>query len=426
MAERLARRLFPEPSLWLSSFGHLAVGEVITSALRFAALIWVTRRLGPSQFATVSVGLAIGTYLAVFAHSGLETIGTRELARRPERATTTLGEVVAARLLLASAFYATALIVAFLLPIGGPIRLVVLGFALATFTSAGDVRWAFVGIQQTRPVAVASAIAAVVYLTGVVIGVRGHEDLFVVPVVSITSEAVLVAALVVASTRRFGRWRPYLTRDRLGPALSASFPITLVRGSRTMMISLDVVLATWLLPDVMAGQYAAASRITAVGIVYLGLYYNAFFPSVVRAQRTPDELQALVKRAVRQVLWLGPPLAVAAVAAAPPVIRLVLGPGYGGTIVLLQVLIVSLLLLPLTNVYSSVLLAADRQRRLAQITGGSLALLIAANLLLLPTVGAIGASLATVAAEAARLALIYLAARSSLASLPDPASTLQR
>src|SRR2546421_709604 len=110
---------------WWSSFGNLAAGEVAASLLRLGAVVWVARRIGPHNFGTVSAGLVVGGYLAVFAHSGLETIGTRDLATRVETASEQLGEIVAVRLMLAVVFYAAASAILLLAPVDRQTRLVV-------------------------------------------------------------------------------------------------------------------------------------------------------------------------------------------------------------------------------------------------------------------------------------------------------------
>jgi O-antigen/teichoic acid export membrane protein len=399
--------------LWLRSFGNLAAGEVISTALRFGALVWVARQLGPSSFGTLTAALVLGGYLAVFAHSGLETLGIRDVSRDPAQARKRIGEIVGTRLLLATAFYGLMVAVMLVLPVERDFRLAVLLFSLSAFTIALDVRWAFVAIHRTRPVAIAVAAGAGFYLTAVLLLVRSTHDLYVVVMAYVGAEAVRVGILALASCRRFGLWRPRLERRSLGSTLGTSLPITLAWVARTLIISLDVVLVKLILTDADAGHYAAANRITLLGIVYLGLYYyNAFLPLAVRAwQAGTGDLRALVRLALRRVNRFGLATAVVATAAAPIAIEVVLGPRYKSTVVLLQVLIWSLLFLAYSGVYSSVLLAVNQQRRLAVIIGVALVVNVVTNLVLLPTVGTVGASLATVAAEMTTLVLGYFSTR---------------
>lgn len=408
--------------LWIPSFRNLAIGEGIASVLRFAALIWVTRTLGPAHFGVVSVGFVIGTYLGAFAHSGLDVVGTRRLAGAGDQPGLILGEIVGLRLVLALGFYALTALVALAVPADHAVRLMILGFALGIFPLALNVAWSFVAIQQTRAAAFASVLSAGVYLAGVVISVRSHNDLFRVPFVHLLSETVLAACLFAFSRNRFGRWRPRLVRATIAPVLASSVPISLAKGARTLMISCDVLLARLMLSATPAGQYAAASRIAGVGLLYLGLYYNTFLPSLVSCRESdPAQMWRLVRVALRRVLLIGPPVAFSMVVAAPVVMPRVLGPGYIGAVAMLQVLIVSLLLLALTGIYGTVLLAHHKQSRLMVITVVSLVANVAADLVLLPVMGAMGAAIATVGAEGLRLVLTYVAARPLIAPVVSAA-----
>ena len=408
--------------LWLRSFGYLAAGEAATSVLRFAALVWIARQLGPSAFGTVTVGLVVGNYLQIVAQSGLEVTGTRELAAHHDRAVPLLGHVVALALLLAGALWALTVVVTAALPLSGQVQLTIIVFGLSAFTLAGNVRWSFIAIQRTRAVAVGSLLASCTYLAGAVLLVRRPSDVVKAAVLYVVGEAVLSTALVVASRRRFGSWRPRIERDHVRPTLAQSLPIMVMLGARSLVISVDVVLVKVLRPAADAGHYAAASRIALTGIVFLGLYYNAFLPSLVRAVHDPDQFRALVRVATRRALVLGPPVAVVIDLVAPVAVHGLFGSSYDGTTSLLQVLVWGLVLLALTGVQTQVLLARHHQRQLAVIMVVALAFNVAANLVLLPTVGTVGAAIATVLTEAVVLGLTWAAAHRLVPSTGDLAA----
>lgn len=403
--------------LWLSSFAHLAAGETAASVLRFLALVWVARRLGPASFGTVGAGMAVATYVAVFAHSGLQITATRDLAAAPHRAPLLLAETVTARLLLAALAYVGVLVVLAALPLEGDVGLAFSVFALSVFTLGADVRWSFVGIQRTKGVAVATAVSALAYFAGVVLLVRDAGDIVLVAGVQVGSEAVTTAILLVTSRRRFGVWRLGAPRSRLWSAWRQSLPITVMQGTRTVLMSVGVVLAAVLTTPVGAGQYAAAHRLVVVGVLYLGLYYNTFLPSLMRSSSGEQGEQGeVVRTALRRTWLLGPPAAAVGALAAPVAVPMALGPRYAGAVALVQVMVWGLVLLAFAGVYTSVLLAVHQQKRLAMVMAAALVVNVSVNGMLLPTVGAIGAAVAMVAAEATVLALSFLAAKPFLAA----------
>jgi O-antigen/teichoic acid export membrane protein len=184
---------------------------------------------------------------------------------------------------------------------------------------------------------------------------------------------------------------------------------------RAFAVSIDVVLVRALLPSADAGQYAAASRLFVVGLLYLGLYYSALLPSIVRAARTgPGELRRATFGACRRAIFIGIPVAIAGILLAPVAIPLVLGESYEPAAGLFQVLLIALLMVGLNGVMNNALIASGRERTFAGIVVVSLIVNVLANLTLLPRVGVVGAAIATVITEGLVLVAASVALRSSI------------
>jgi PST family polysaccharide transporter len=411
---------------WLPAFGNLAAGEVVTSAFRLLAFVWVARELGPADFGTVSVGFVVGAYLILLAHPGLELVGTRAIAREPESATHWLGHIVGLRIALGLVAYVVMAAVVAVLPIDRDLRVIIVIIGLAILTQAVDVRWAFIGAERTRAIAVASVVGAGVYLAGVLLFVHGPDDLFVPPICYVAGQAVISIVLIVASRRHLGGWAPRLRRGSGTRALFwQSTPLTVGQVGRAFAVSLDVVLVKALRPAAGAGQYAAASRLFVVGLLYLGLYYNALLPTIVRAAgEGPEPLAREVRRSCRRAVLIGTPVAIAGILLAPIVIPFVLGDDYDPAAGLFQVLMVALLLVSVGGVMNNALIALGRTRTFAGIILASLVVNVAVNLALLPTVGVVGAAIATVVTEGLVLVLATVAVWSAMArgarAAPDP------
>lgn len=417
--ERDSNAAAASPGGWLAAFGNLAVGEATTSVLRFVGFLWVARQLGPAPFGAISAGLAVGTYLATLAHSGLEILGSRRMAAEPARLPNHLGEIVAVRLGLAGAVYALTAVVAEALDLDGQTRTIVLVYALLVFTQAADVRWAFIGIQRTRPVAIASVASSATYLAGVLALVHSPDDVLRVPLLHLGGEVLLAAVLIAVSRRRFGSWRSPRIRASARATLRASLPISLTQCARTGIISVDVVLVRLMRPADEAGYYSAASRFALAGIVFLGIYYTTFLPSLVRARgEGSDAFRGLVRLAARRAAWVAVPFGLLFTVAVPAPTHLLLSPSYQPAAGLLQVLVWGLVLLAFGGIYANVLIAVHREGRLAAVTVGALVVNLVANLTLLPTVGTVGASISTILAEAVFLVGCYLSARPFLDGRP--------
>src|SRR6188474_1636763 len=63
----------------------LLAGETAARAIGFAVVVLLARRLGPSGFGVVTLGLTLVTFFAYIVDSGTELLNVREVARTPSR-----------------------------------------------------------------------------------------------------------------------------------------------------------------------------------------------------------------------------------------------------------------------------------------------------------------------------------------------------
>ena len=413
----------PTTRSWLRSFSNLAIGEGVTGAARFAALIVCARALGVANFGFLNVGLVVGGYLIV-AHAGLEVVGTRDVAVRPRDARSLAGGLVGLRLAIAGGLYALTVAVTLVAPLEGITRDLILLFGLTLFTSALDIRWLFIGLERTVPVAVAASVAAVAYLGGIVALVRRPGDVLWVPVIQVVSEALMAVMLLWASRRRIGAWWPAFGgegRRWWRPAFLESLPIASSKAARGLTLAFDVILIGLLRPPADVGEYGAARRLTMVVLVFLGLYTNAFLPLITRAaERGAARAGQVLNVAVRRTALILVPGAVLGTVAAPLFLRYLVGEEYTGAANALRLLVWSMVAVCIAGLYGQVMVSYHQQKRLLVIDVGSAVVNIALNVVLVPLLGLIGAAVAALAARCVTLVWTVAAARSYLAGEPPP------
>ena len=397
---------------WLASFAGLAGGEAGSSAMRLLAIIWIARKLGPERFGLLSVGMAVAGYLVLLGQCGLDIVGTRDLAAHPERTRDYLGWVTALRLVTSASLYVAFAVAVLALPLDRDTSVVLVLLALMVVSQSFDVRWAFIAHQKSAPVAAATLAGAAGFLLGTLAVVRGMDDLTLVAVVVLLADVLMQSVLLVVSRLRFGRWRPRLAdRETARSLVRRGIPVAVNRAARTMIITVDVVLVRLLRPEAEVGQYALAGRIVAVGITFIGLYYHTYLPAVARSLHDPTSLVALVRAARRRAWRIGPAAVAVLMLAAGFGVRAIFGRAYDPTIGLVQVMLPALMLLAFTGVWSGILLAYNGQVALAWASAAAVVASLVTNLVLLPTVGAVGASIATLVGEGVQLVMTRAAAR---------------
>jgi O-antigen/teichoic acid export membrane protein len=212
--------------------------------------------------------------------------------------------------------------------------------------------------------------------------------------------------------------RPQLVRMFVTTNLSAT--LKLLQGQA------DVLLLGWLLPDAAVGQYRLARAVSEVARIPVGGVYFASYPEMARlwATRQHANLRRLVRSLLTIMFGVGA-LAGAAMVLIAPLLPIVVGPEYEGSVTILRILALATVLEVGSAVLHPLLVAADR----AAISLFALTCAVTVELVVLAAVvlavGVAVAGLAHVAFFVAWMAVMLAGARSAdreAARWPTPAT----
>ena len=374
--------------------------------LRFGALLWAARTLGPSRFGAIGIGLGLAGFLLAL-NAGLALFGTRAIAADPDRPQALVGRLVGARLAIAAVLYGATAIAVTAIVQSQQQRIVLLVYALVVFTDAATLRWAYVGLQETGGVAIAGSLAAALYLAAVVLFVRGADDLAFVPLAHVAGEALIAVALILLARQRLRGWRPAIDWRLWVEGLRESASMTVTKASRSVLLTVDTLMVSVLISSIAAGNYAAPQRLTIVAMLFVGLLYETSLPAFVTTfQRSTDAGVRLVWATTRHVAMIVVPGAIIAGLLARPLINLAIGHAYDESIGLLRVLVWGVALSTLAGPFITALWALGADRLVATVTVVAAASNIALNLALLPTVGVMGAAIADALAKGLLFGLV--------------------
>jgi O-antigen/teichoic acid export membrane protein len=252
-------------------------------------------------------------------------------------------------------------------------------------------------------------INAVVVAGATVLLVVSGAHLFSFFFISVVSSAAALLASIyylrgrVALLPRFDlpRWRA-LVRDTLPYSAAVMVGILYPR--------VGLLAVSLISNESQTGYYSTAFKIVEVIGGTSGLIAGSAFPVFARAGRDDhDRLRYAVGRVGDTVLIAGAYITLSLVVAAPFVIEVIGGHGYGPSVPVLRIQAVALLGGFLGTTWSYTLLSLRMHASLLRVTAAGLVISIALSVALVPSLGAEGASIAAVACELA-VAVGYLMA----------------
>ncbi|MGQ0723479.1 MAG: flippase [Candidatus Eiseniibacteriota bacterium] len=386
-------------------------GQAAVKALGLLWLVVVARHLGEAGFGFLNFALSLTAIFSVLVEFGFSPVLTRDVARDAGVAEDYLANVLGLRLVLSLVVVPLTVAVSLLTGADRGTLAPVLVLALTMVTSAV---WAapnsvFVARERMGHPSVVITISKLVALgVGLVLVSRG-AGLLAVASVFLLEGVLNLAVGIPLLTRVLG----VRVRVALDPALcrrllreAAPFALTLAFG--LLYFKLDVVMLSAMKGSEAVGRYSAAFRLLE-GLVYLSAaFVGTMFPVLSRLHATSEEqLRSTTRRALDAVVAFALPAAVALMMLAAPIIRILYGPDYAGSVPVLRWIGAALVFVFAGNLLASVLSAVDRQKDCLRVTVAGVALNLALNLALIPRLAELGAAVATTVTQAMVAAAMF-------------------
>ncbi len=382
---------------------NLAIGVVVT-----ALVVRTLGRVGYGQWSTIFVVL---TLIGYFVNLGMETVAVREAARDPEHEAEWLGAVMMARLIVLGPVIALSIAAIVLLSQGH--EMLVAGLILVLtmpLSGLGMLQMLFKLRVDNRVPMLVLTLRSILWGAAVaVIFLRGG-GMIALAIALTATNAVGTVVQTLAALRLVDRW-PRPSRARLTALMRTALPVGL---------SGVLVIAYARIDQLMVFQFLGSRAAGLYGSVYTVVDQAHFVPisimttlmPVISASWPVDRGRLLrTARLTAELLAITSFGALAfATVAARPVVRTIFGPEFLGAAAALPVLGAAFVFICFDYLNSNLLVVLGLQKRLALVSLVALVVNVVGNLILIPSIGFMGAAWMTLATEAvvfgATLALI--------------------
>lgn len=393
----------------VSNSAVLLVFQMLGRVASFITVPLLARGLGTTGFGAYSTAGTLLTVTAMFTGLGVDTLMIREIARNPEKKDAYLVRVTLIKLL------SGAIAVGLLLGLAGATALspdakAILRILVFTLLLDGITNTAasyFYGQQRMLQGSLFGLALSCANLLFVSVAYASHAPIHVFAAAYVKASAVVAASVLLLLA-------PVYIRGVKSPKTSESLlsfvrqALPFVAFSLLLMVyyKLDILILSSLLGDTAVGIYTSAYRIIDTLMFVPAAIMGALFPALSQlAGNERVALQGAVARSIKYLALLGIPAAVGVFVLAPEIIRtLYASDGWSAealsaSTLNLQVLIFAWMLVFVNAVCPVTLNSVGRTVANVRIVSIGIAVNVAANLVLVPRIGVVGASIATLLAE---------------------------
>jgi O-antigen/teichoic acid export membrane protein len=372
------------------------VVQAVLKVLAFLFNIYVVRRLGAAHFGQYSAVMAYVAIFAIFTDWGMSPYAVREMAEDRTQISWLLPNVVAIRVVLSLLITVVAPLSALWL---GKENTMVLGILIA---SAGLIVYAFQGplgsaltaFERLDYISTFTLVNQLIFWglgAAFLINGLGFIGLIGASLIGVAAMALLAGWTLF----KMGVGRLVLSVRRWPQLFLAALPFGVSGIANVFVQRFDTVLMSFVLTDAAVGWYNVPWTLINMVLLIAQSIAVAIYPSMVRSYAgDPESLSQVVWQAIKYLTIVCLPIVVGGNVLADRIVIALYGEAFANSIPVLRVVLWALPSLFLLELLGRVSSTLHLERPGARISVTNAVVTVVLNLILVPTLGILGAAFA--------------------------------
>jgi O-antigen/teichoic acid export membrane protein len=385
------------------NIGFSGISQGMVSILSFIFLIYIARYLGEAQYGNYSFAISFTSLFIIFADIGISQLIIREIARDKEITSEYVTNVSIIKIILSFITFALIIITINLMNYPPYVTYVVYLFGIYTilysfaqlFTSIFQ---AFEKMEYVAVVAIAEKI--VIMVIGLYILSLGYGLLELAYVYVLAGIIEFIISLGI-SLKKITRIKPKINISLCKSLTIRSIPFGLNSLFAGLFFKMDTVLLSIFKDNVSVGIYNAAyNPLLSISVIISNTLIPIIYPLMSKDfESSNDSLDKYTIISSKYMAIIGFPIAVGCFVLADKFILLFYGGQYLGSIIAFQILALFMPIRLVSGITGTLLTSINKQgiRTFSVLLSASFNIIL--NLLLIPSLSFVGASIATVLSE---------------------------
>lgn len=389
--------------------GVLLVAQIISMVLGFFYIMYTARYLGAEGFGVLSFALAFTGMFGIFSDMGLSQLIVREVARDKTLAGKYVGNAIFIKIIL-SIFTLFFIFIAINI-FNYPQKTIVVVSLIALSVIVGAFNKIFYSIFQAFEKmefqSIGQIISSVLLFSGAMIAIFYEYDIVAFALLYLVVSIVNLVYSLFISISKFTK--PTIKYEYIfwKELFKEGLPFAITGISINIYLWIDTVMLSILKGDEVVGLYNAAYRIVLV-LLFIPVIFNySIFPLMSQYFISSENaLKISFQKLFKSMIFIGLPLGFGIMVIADKIVLLIYGNQFINSIIILQILIWSAVLIFARSPFERLLESINRQTLVTTIFIIGALFNVTANLILIPKYSYIGAGIATVFTDL--IVLIFL------------------
>jgi O-antigen/teichoic acid export membrane protein len=377
----------------------IGLGDFIAKLITFFVFAYVARVLSPTYFGILTFAAALVGFFLPFVDYGFGFIGTREVSRNAQVLTRFVKNVVLIRLILAVLSFSLLIVITFLVGFSDIERTVVLLYGLGFLPAAFLLAWAYQAVGKTGWFVVEKLVQALLYAVGVLLLVKGTEDLALVPLLAFVSSLFGVVFVILGFLPRRWEKSPPVDFSFCGSLLRSAFPLFLSLFLVQISASFSTTLLGFLSSKEEVGYFSAAFKVILVVAILPNLLWSSFYPFLSRYADSESQREKVLGIFLKYTAVVGIPISFLGFGFSREIVSFIYGEQYGSAVLPLQILFASVAFEFFGFAFTKPLPAFGKENLYLKYLSIGAGVNVVAGSLLIALFGATGGAVTTLLAE---------------------------
>jgi O-antigen/teichoic acid export membrane protein len=346
----------------MKNFVLLVSGNVGGQAFFFLALIKLARVLGPAQFGLWNFAQAWILYFFRLNELGLETLGVRESAQKPDQAKEWIGKIVLTRLALSFVLYCLLGICILCGFIPRKAISLVLIFSLSLIPLSLSADWIFEAFQNVKQVSVAYLFRGAIFFFLIFFFVQTQHDILDSALFYVISVFISYFAIFLLAIKIYGiNFRGYSITQGIA-TLRQSFPLGLGTLLSQYSWFAGTIFIGYIATDATdLGYYSAGHRIVIFVWGYLcASLYRILIPTMTQKyKQDQNSFSIFAHQLIKLIATLSITGTLVLFILAPPLLLMLFTAAYSSSILVFQLLLWAFVLAVTRSILEVAFISSD-------------------------------------------------------------------
>jgi len=396
---------------YIKKIGHnfifLIISDVISQLLSFIFLIWLIKYLGPYEFGIYSTSTAFISIFIVFVDLGLNVYVVREMSKNVNLTNNYISNAISIKIILGIITFIMIVISANI--IDYPYETIVLIYIMGLFVLINPLNDLFYSVykahQEMEYFAIGKILIVIIKLIGIYIIININLSLITFAYLYIISAFIVLLYNIAITKIKYTLPKPKFDFIFLKKQIKDALPFTIIIIMIRVHQHIDKIMISKMVPDAnqAVGWYNVAYTLIMALYFIPTITGQVLFP-ILSKQKDSNDI--IIKYFLKYMLILAMPIGIGTTLLAKDIILLFFNLEYINSVLPLQILVWSTVLLYIHAPFERILEAQNHQNLVAKTMILCVICNISLNFLLIPSYSYIGASISTTITELFLLLII--------------------